>query len=131
MSFSLELWTAVATRAQALIYAAGADPEDVPTLEVLSGAGETLATITLLPEHSTVTRAGELKIGIMDTGHAIADGTAAAARVKDASGQAHIYLPCTEGTEPAPGFCVLNTRTLSTGALVTIMDLTLPVDEPL
>lgn len=131
MSYSVALWRAVANRAKDLIYAPGEDPADVPTLTVLSSAGQTLAVIDLDPAHATVTNDAALKIGIMDAGNATADGTAASVLVKDADGTAHIGLPCLAGTEPVAGSCVLNTLAISAGALVTIMDLTIPAGDKL
>lgn len=123
INYAPAVWKAVAARTLEVLFAA----DDPPTLTILGSGRQPLAVITIRAERCEVKGDGALKIGLMDEGNATQDGTAIKAVIQDGDGQAHIELPCVEGSVPVVGYCALNKMAVSAGARFTIMDIELPI----
>lgn len=81
-----------------------------------------LATITLDDPSGTLNgTTGELTLTAATNGSVSASGTASYATLRDGDNTAYRSLPCSQGTSPLTGYCVISTLALSSGEPIQLV----------
>lgn len=136
MIYSTDIARAVANAVLDVIFGAE-DPEDLPTVQLMSGGedGETLVTFEFTREQCDISNDGDLTLAIGASHTGEKDGQAEICTVFDGDGKDHLSLPVSDNPPPEgeslPGYCLVNTKAITAGALISITDFLIPAQEKL
>ena len=123
-AYSADLWIAAHTAVLGVINGGASDP----TVKIRDADDVLLATIVLDEATSAVSgTTGDLTLEILtQEDSAPASGTASYAEICDGDGAVHATLDCQAGTSPVPGYIVINTLSIVSGAPVEMLSATIP-----